>query len=78
MVERYKANSRQRRWRRHRGDAVHQLFQELSQLAGSAPRMVWIRRGNCAPPDIETLLRKHSLRIAGLESDPDTKFLVLL
>lgn len=53
-------------------------FQERSQLAGSAPRIVWIRRGNCSTQDIEELLRKHSLRIAALETDPDTGFLVLL
>ena len=53
-------------------------FQERSQLAGSAPRIVWIRRGNCSTQDIEALLRKHAVRIAALESDPDTRFLVLL
>ena len=53
-------------------------FQERSQLAGSAPRVVWIRRGNCSTQDIEALLRKHALRIATLEGDQDTRFLVLL
>jgi len=53
-------------------------FQERSQLAGSAPRIVWIRRGNCSTQDIEVLIRKHVLRIAALESDPDTRFLILL
>ena len=53
-------------------------FQERSQLAASAPRIVWIRRGNCATQDIEALLRKHSSRIASLETDLDTRFLVLL
>jgi predicted nuclease of predicted toxin-antitoxin system len=53
-------------------------FQERSQLAGSAPRVVWIRRGNCSTQDIEALLRRHALRIAALENDPDTRFLVLL
>lgn len=53
-------------------------FQERSQLAASAPRIVWIRRGNCSTQDIEGLLRKHAVRIAALDSDPDTRFLVLL
>ena len=53
-------------------------FQERSQLAASAPRIVWIRRGNCSTQDIEALLRKHAARISVLDSDPDTRFLVLL
>jgi predicted nuclease of predicted toxin-antitoxin system len=53
-------------------------FQERSQLAGSAPRIVWVRRGNCSTQDIEALLRKHAARISALESDSDTRFVVLL
>lgn len=30
-------------------------FQERSQLAGSAPRVVWIRRGNCSTTEIEAM-----------------------
>jgi predicted nuclease of predicted toxin-antitoxin system len=66
---------------RDRGFAIvtkNSGFQERSQLAGSAPRIVWIRRGNCSTHDIEALLRQHSLHISALESDADTRFLVLL
>lgn len=53
-------------------------FQERSQIAGSAPRVVWIRRGNCSTQDIEAMLRKHALHIAALEQEADNGFLVLL
>jgi len=69
------------RFARDRGFAIvtkDSDFQERSQLAGSAPRIVWIRRGNCSTQDIEALLRKHAARISVLDSDPDTRFLVLL
>ena len=69
------------RFARDRGFAIvtkDSDFQERSQLAGSAPRIVWIRRGNCSTQDIESLLRRHASRIAALENDPDTQFLVLL
>ena len=69
------------RFARDRGFAIvtkDSDFQERSQLAGSPPQVVWIRRGNCSTQDIEALLRKHTLHIAGLEDDLDTQFLVLL
>jgi predicted nuclease of predicted toxin-antitoxin system len=53
-------------------------FQERSQMAASAPRIVWVRRGNCSTQDIETMLRKHALQIAALEQETDTNFVVLL
>ena len=53
-------------------------FQERSQLFDSAPRIVWIRRGNCSTQTIESLLRKHADRIAALESDVRARFMVLL
>ena len=53
-------------------------FQERSQIAGSAPRVVWIRRGNCSTQEIEAMLRKHALRIAALEQEAEIGFLVLL
>ena len=52
-------------------------FQERSQIAGSASRIVWIRRGNCSTRDIEAMLRKHASRIAALEREQDTGFLIL-
>lgn len=53
-------------------------FQERSQIAGSPPRVVWIRRGNCSTQDIEAMLRRHALPIAALEHETDNGFLVLL
>ncbi len=53
-------------------------FQERSQIASSAPRVVWIRRGNCSTQDIEAMLRKHAPHIAALEQVTDNRFLVLL
>ncbi|HEY8623538.1 MAG TPA: DUF5615 family PIN-like protein [Casimicrobiaceae bacterium] len=53
-------------------------FQERSQFAGSAPKIVWIRRGNCSTRDTEAMLRKHAPRIAILEHEPAAGFLILL
>jgi len=53
-------------------------FQERSQMAGSAPRVVWIRRGNCSTSEIEAMLRKHAPHIAALEQESGAEFLILL
>lgn len=53
-------------------------FQERSQVAGSMPKVVWIRRGNCSTADIEAMLRKHVDYIAALARDKDAGFLILL
>lgn len=53
-------------------------FQERSQIAGSAPKIVWIRRGNCTTHDIQTMLRKHASDIASLEQAAGPDFLVIL
>lgn len=53
-------------------------FQERSQLAGTAPRIVWVRRGNCSTSTIEAILRKHAGDIAALEQRPGAGFLILL
>lgn len=53
-------------------------FQERSQLAGTAPRIVWVRRGNCSTNTIEAILRKHAGDIAALEQQEDAGFLILL
>jgi len=50
-------------------------FQERSQIASSAPGIVWIRRGNCSTRDIEVLVRKHALHIEALHQDQG--FLIL-
>ena len=53
-------------------------FQERSQIAAVAPRVVWIRRGNCSTSDIEALLRGHAARISALEGERTEGFLILL
>jgi predicted nuclease of predicted toxin-antitoxin system len=53
-------------------------FQERSQLAGTAPRIVWVRRGNCSTNTIERILRKHAADIAALEQQASAGFLILL
>ena len=41
-------------------------FQERAQMVAEAPRIVWIRRGNCSTDEIERLLRNAAARIAAL------------
>jgi predicted nuclease of predicted toxin-antitoxin system len=53
-------------------------FQERSQLAGSKPHVIWIRRGNCSTAQVEQLLRTNAARIGDLEQQPDAGSLVLL
>ena len=53
-------------------------FQELGQIALTAPRIVWIRRGNCSTAEIEALLRRHAERISALGEGNTPGFLILL
>ena len=53
-------------------------FQERSQIAGSAPKIIWIRRGNCTTSDIEAMMKAHALRIAAVEQESGAGFLILL
>ena len=53
-------------------------FQERSQIATIAARIVWIRRGNCSTDEIEALLRKHAAHISTLASEGAPGFLILL
>ena len=53
-------------------------FQERSQLANSAPGIVWNQRGNCSTDVIEQMLRANADQIAVLETDSSVGFLVLL
>jgi predicted nuclease of predicted toxin-antitoxin system len=53
-------------------------FQERSQMAGSAPKVVWVRRGNCSTLEIEAMLRKNATCIAALEQQTGAEFLILL
>lgn len=53
-------------------------FQEKSLLLGYPPKVICIKRGNCANKQIELLLRNKAEQINDLIADPDTAFLVLL
>lgn len=53
-------------------------FQERSQLAASAPKIVWIRRGNCSTNEIAALLRRRGADISLLEQAASPSYLVLL
>jgi predicted nuclease of predicted toxin-antitoxin system len=53
-------------------------FQERSQVAGTAPCVVWIRRGNVATAEIEAMLRNHAAEIMSLGSAQEAEFLILL
>lgn len=53
-------------------------FQERSQIAGSRPHVIWIRRGNCSTAQVEQLLRANAARIGDLERQEHAGFLVLL
>ena len=53
-------------------------FQERSQIAASAPKVVWIRRGNCSTREIELMLRQHKHSIVSLEQSGEARFLILL
>jgi predicted nuclease of predicted toxin-antitoxin system len=53
-------------------------FQERSQVANSAPKVVWIQRGNCSTKDIEAMLRENADLITALEQEPPTNFVILL
>jgi predicted nuclease of predicted toxin-antitoxin system len=52
-------------------------FGELLLLHGFPPKVVWIRRGNCATADIEVLLRNRFEAIEMLDDDPNTGILAL-
>ena len=53
-------------------------FQERGQIAASAPRIVWIRRGNCSTAEIEALPRRHAARITALGEGGTPGFPMLL
>ncbi len=52
-------------------------FQERSQISGSLPCVVWIRRGNCSTTDIAAILRTHAAQIAALGRERSAEFLIL-
>ncbi|MDE3088250.1 MAG: DUF5615 family PIN-like protein [Chloroflexota bacterium] len=52
-------------------------FSELGLLSGFPPKIVWIRRGNCATREIEKMLRENFPAIESLSQDPETGILTL-
>ena len=52
-------------------------FQERSQITGSAPCVVWIRRGNCSTAQISAMLRNHAGEIGKLGGERNAEFLIL-
>jgi predicted nuclease of predicted toxin-antitoxin system len=52
-------------------------FNELVQIIGYPPKLVWLRRGNCSTAAIAELLRAHRMEIQRLESDPELAVLAI-
>ena len=52
-------------------------FNELSVLRGFPPKVIWIRRGNCATHQIEEILRIHLEDIRAWISNPRLGVLTL-
>ena len=52
-------------------------FNELSVLRGFPPKVIWIRRGNCATHEIEEILRVHLDDIRAWIQDPGLGVLAL-
>ncbi len=53
-------------------------FHERSVIDDTAPKVVWIRRGNCSTTTIEQILRRHSADIQQLADDSEIRYLVLI
>jgi predicted nuclease of predicted toxin-antitoxin system len=52
-------------------------FQQLSVLYGAAPKVIWIRLGNCSTDDIIRLLRRCQGEIASFIAHEEATFLAL-
>ena len=53
-------------------------FSDLCLLQGFPPKVIWIRRGNCATAEIERMLRAHRSDVESLLADPFLGVLTLL
>lgn len=53
-------------------------FHEKSLLYGYPPKVIWIKRGNCANKQIEILLRNKAEQINAMINDSEAAFLILL
>ncbi len=50
----------------------------MSEIPGSPPKIIWIRRGNCSTGQIEAILRQHHEAIASLDTDASADILTIL
>jgi predicted nuclease of predicted toxin-antitoxin system len=53
-------------------------FNELSQLLGYPPYVIWIRRGNCSTHELETLIRERYDLIIEWEQHAEPGLVVIL
>ncbi|MGA3326612.1 MAG: DUF5615 family PIN-like protein [Terriglobia bacterium] len=53
-------------------------FSEMSEILGSPPKVIWIRRGNCSTRQIESILRQHHEAVASLDKDTTVGILTVL
>jgi predicted nuclease of predicted toxin-antitoxin system len=53
-------------------------FSEMSEVLGFPPKVIWIRGGNCATSQIESILRQHHEAIIRLDEDPAAGILTVL
>lgn len=53
-------------------------YYDISLVRGAPPKLVWIRRGNCATETVESMLRRRADEVASLAIDESVVVLVLL
>ena len=52
-------------------------FHQLSFLLGPAPKVVWVKLGNCTTGDVERVLRECRPDLLEFDNDEDAAFLVI-
>ena len=52
-------------------------FQQRALLYGHAPKVVWVRLGNCSTAAVAALLRSRLADLLAFEVDPNAAFLAL-
>lgn len=52
-------------------------FHQRRFLSSTAPKVIWIRLGNCTTRQIDALVRAESAAIRNFLADPETVFLAL-
>jgi predicted nuclease of predicted toxin-antitoxin system len=52
-------------------------FEERSVLAGAPPKIIWVRTGNCASEEVESLLRAAFLRVQRFIEEDEATCLIL-